>query len=464
LASTANAELSRVTIVAPATRVDLALPANVPLASLLPTLLRYAGEDLPDEPAAQAGWVLTRLGGRVLDSGRTPAQLDVRDGEVLYFTPKENAPEELIFDDVVDAVATATQRRTGRWQPDATRRFSVTFATLALLGGAAGMFFSGASALTVGIVGMLAALALVVAATVLARAFGDGRASVLLGLTALAYASVGGLLLFAGDRSWHQLAAPHMLTGATALVAFAAIATVATGEATGLFVGASGAGLALVVGAAICLIFGVPAAAAGAVIAAVVFGLIPALPMFAYRLARLPIPSVPTGPADLKADAETVDGLQILARSDRAEEILTGLTGTVALVLLGAEVALAFSGGLPGLLLCTVLALLLMLRARPLSGRRQRLTVLIAGTGGLALATAAYLAAAAPVVRVAVIPGVLVLVAVIALVYGLAVTGRRISPVWGRLLDIAEILLIVAVVPLAAWVSGLYGWIRAIRP
>jgi len=80
LASTVNAELSRVTIVAPATRVDLALPANVPLATLLPTLLRYAGEELPDDPAAQAGWVLTRLGGRVLDSGRTAAQLDVRDG------------------------------------------------------------------------------------------------------------------------------------------------------------------------------------------------------------------------------------------------------------------------------------------------------------------------------------------------------------------------------------------------
>jgi type VII secretion integral membrane protein EccD len=463
LASTVNAELSRVTIVAPATRVDLALPANVPLATLLPTLLRYAGEQLPDDPGAPAGWILTRLGGKVLDSGRTAAQLDIRDGEVLYFTPKAHAAEELIFDDVVDAVATATQRRTGRWQPDGTRRFSVTFATLSLLGGAAAMFFSGAGSVTGGVVGLLAALALVMAATVLARAFGDSRASVLLGLVALAYASVGGLLLLAGDRTWHGLAAPHVLTGATALVAFAAIATVATGEATGLFVGACGAGLVLVVGASICLIFGVPAAAAAAVIAAVVFGLIPALPMVAYRLARLPIPSIPTRPDELKADAETVNGLLILARSDRAEEILTGLTGTVALVLLGAEVALAFGGGLPGLLLCTVLALLLLLRARPLSGRRQRLTVLVAGTAGLALAVTAFTAGAPPAVRVAVVPGALLLVAIVALVYGLAVSGRRISPVWGRLLDLVEIVLIVAVVPLAAWMSGAYDWIRAIH-
>jgi hypothetical protein len=32
-----------------------------------------------------------------------------------------------------------------------------------------------------------------------------------------------------------------------------------------------------------------------------------------------------------------------------------------------------------------------------------------------------------------------------------------------RALDIVEVLLVVAVVPLAMWVCGLYGWIRAIR-
>jgi len=157
-----------------------------------------------------------------------------------------------------------------------------------------------------------------------------------------------------------------------------------------------------------------------------------------------------------------VDGRRILALADRADELLTGLIGTVAAVLLGAEVVMALTGGLAGVLLCAVLAVLLLLRSRPLPGRRQRLPLLVAGTVGVALVTTALFLAASPLLRVTVVPAGLLVVAVIALVYGLGVAGRRISPVWGRLLDIVELLLIVAVVPLAAWLCGLYGWIRAI--
>ncbi|MEK8108407.1 EsaB/YukD family protein [Micromonospora sp. M12] len=76
---------------APRTRMDLALPSDVPMADLLPTLLRYAGEDMADEGARHGGWALSRLGGAPLDGGRTVAQLGVRDGEVLYFNPRSAA-------------------------------------------------------------------------------------------------------------------------------------------------------------------------------------------------------------------------------------------------------------------------------------------------------------------------------------------------------------------------------------
>jgi type VII secretion integral membrane protein EccD len=337
------------------------------------------------------------------------------------------------------------------------------FATLALLGGALAVLLAGSSTLTAGIVGLVAGLIFVGTATVLARAFGDQRASVLLSLVALAYATVGGLLILGGNRTWHSLGAAQLLTGATALVTYAAIAAVGTGGGGGMFAGAAGGGLALVVGASLCLVFGISPAAAAAVVAAVTFAFFPALPMFAYRLARLPMPSVPAGPEELKADTESVDGLQILARSDRADEILAVLIGTVALVVLGGEVVLAVNSGVVGLVLCTVLALLLLLRARPLAGRRQRLPLLIGGTAGLALAAAALFAAAPALVRVTAVPAGLFVVGIVALVYGLAVAGRRISPVWGRLLDIVEVLLIVSVIPLAAWVCGAYGWIRAIK-
>ena len=199
-------------------------------------------------------------------------------------------------------------------------------------------------------------------------------------------------------------------------------------------------------------------------VAAVAFGALPALPMLAYRLARLPVPSIPTGPEDLKTDTESVDGRQVLEQSERADEFLTSLLWTVSSLVFGAELVLALDGGLPAVLLCLVLALLSLLRARPLLGRAQRVPVLLAGTVGLGLAAAATFAGGSLPVRLGLILGGLLLAAVISLIYGLTVAGKRISPVWGRLLDIVEIMLIISLVPLAVWVCGLYGWIVNLRP
>jgi type VII secretion integral membrane protein EccD len=364
---------------------------------------------------------------------------------------------------VVDAVATATAQRKGRWQPDTTRRFSVGVAALALLGGAVAMLFAGRPLTLAGAVCLVVAAGLVIAAAVLSRAFGQGRSSLILALVAVVYAGVGGLLVLGADRTLAQLAAVHVVVCATAVVVFAALAMVAVGHSTGVFVGASGAGFALGLGAAICLTFGVRPAAATAVVAVIAFALIPALPMLAYRLAQLPVPSVPTGPDDLKADVAEVDGLRILALSERADEFLTGLLGTVALVLLGCELVLAPDRQLSALLLGLLLAVLLLLRARPFVGRWQRLPLLLAGTAGLGLSALALALSGGSLVRLALLPGCLLALAVGALGYGLGAAGRRMSPVWGRLLDLVEVLLIAALVPMAAWVCGAYAWIRAIK-
>ncbi|GAA0909377.1 hypothetical protein GCM10009558_097650 [Virgisporangium aurantiacum] len=49
--------------------------------------------------------------------------------------------------------------------------------------------------------------------------------------------------------------------------------------------------------------------------------------------------------------------------------------------------------------------------------------------------------------------------------FGFAMAGgkRPNSPWWGRALDVLEIVLILGIVPMAIWVSGLYAWIRGIR-
>ncbi|NBE82880.1 type VII secretion integral membrane protein EccD [Micromonospora rubida] len=461
---TATGGLSRITIVAPRTRMDLALPTDVPLADLLPTLLRHAGEDLADDGVRHGGWSLARLGGQPLDGGRTAAQLGLRDGEVLYFTPRAAAAPEIVFDDVVDAVATATNQRPGSWQVGTTRSFSVLFAAAALSAGALAALFAGPPQLPGAIAALLVAVALVVSAAVLSRAAGDSRTGSVLALAGIGHAAIGGLLVLAGDRALTELASPHVLLAATAVVVFGAVAALAVGDRLPLFFGATAVGAAVGLGAVVSLAFSVGAPAAAAVVATVAFGFLPALPMASYRLARLPVPSIPTGPDDLKTDTETVDGRQVLRLSERADAFLTGLLWTVALLVLGGEVVLALDGRLPSTLLCLVLALLSLLRARPFIGRAQRAPVLLAGTLGLGLTAAATFAAGSTALRLGVVLGGLVVVAVISLIYGLTVAGKRISPVWGRLLDIVEIMLIISLVPLAAWVCGLYGWIVNLRP
>ncbi|MGV9210958.1 type VII secretion integral membrane protein EccD [Micromonospora sp. RB23] len=461
----ATGGLSRITIVAPRTRMDLALPSDVPMADLLPTLLRYAGEDLADDGVRHGGWALSRLGSAPLDGGRTAAQLGVRDGEVLYFNPRSAAAPEIVFDDVVDAVATATTQRPGSWQVEATRSFSVLFAAAAFGAGAVAALFTGPPHLPAALAAVLVAVALLVGAAVLARAVGDSRTGSVLAMGGLLYAGTGGLLLLAGDRKLTELTSPHVLLAATAVVVAGAVAVLAVGDDRyPLFFAGIGLGAGTGVGALLCLLLDIDAAAGAAVVAAVAFGMVPALPMVAYRLARLPVPSIPTGPDDLKTDSETVDGRRVLERSDRADAFLTALLWTVSLLVLGAELVLALDGRLAAVLLCLVLALLSLLRARPLLGRAQRVPVLLAGTAGLGLAAAATFAGGALAVRLGLVLGGLLLAAVVSLIYGLSVAGKRISPVWGRLLDIVEILLIIALVPLAVWVCGMYDWIVNLRP
>ncbi|ATO15280.1 type VII secretion integral membrane protein EccD [Micromonospora sp. WMMA2032] len=460
----ATGGLSRITIVAPRTRMDLALPSDVPLADLLPTLLRYAGEDLADEGVRHGGWSLSRLGGQPLDGGRTAAQLGVRDGEVLYFNPRAATAPEIVFDDVVDAVATSTTQRAGAWQVGTTRSFAVLLAGSTLAAGAVAALFTGPPQLPGALAALVVAVALLVGAAVLSRAAGDSRTGAVLALVGVGYAAVGGLLVLAGDRPLDDLAGPHVLLAATAVVVFGAVAALAVGDRLPLFLGAVGVGAAVGLGAVLSLAFGIGAAASAAVVATVAFGALPALPMLAYRLARLPVPSIPTGPEDLKTDTESVDGPSVLRDSERADGFLTGLLWTVSLLVLGGEVVLALDGRLPAVLLCLVLALLSLLRARPFLGRGQRTPVLLAGTVGLGLTALAVFAAGSTPVRLGLVLGGLTVVAVISLVYGLTVAGKRISPVWGRTLDIVEILLIVALVPLAVWVCGMYGWIVNLRP
>ncbi|NEE16488.1 type VII secretion integral membrane protein EccD, partial [Streptomyces sp. SID7499] len=125
MTDSAVAELCRLTVRAPSVSVDLAVPADVPVADLLPTLLRYVGEEAEEAGLDHAGWVLQRLGDAPLDEETTLGRAGLADGAVLYLRPHTEALPEARLDDLVDGIADTAGRKLHDWHPGAARGFLV---------------------------------------------------------------------------------------------------------------------------------------------------------------------------------------------------------------------------------------------------------------------------------------------------------------------------------------------------
>src|SRR3954447_26822155 len=112
--------LARVTISAPQRRVDVALPEHVPLAELLPEVLRHAGEGLADDGEKHGGWLARGTDRVALATAPGLFAQGVRDGEVLHLGPARDDWREREYDDVVEAIAEGSRRRGTVWTPGAT--------------------------------------------------------------------------------------------------------------------------------------------------------------------------------------------------------------------------------------------------------------------------------------------------------------------------------------------------------
>ena len=106
--ATGTTVFSRVTVVAPTTRIDLALPSDVSVADLLPMLLEMASETKPDGGSRHGGWVLARLGdSQPLEPNQSLSAQGIVDGDMLQLRRRADNPPPPLYDDVVDALAEA---------------------------------------------------------------------------------------------------------------------------------------------------------------------------------------------------------------------------------------------------------------------------------------------------------------------------------------------------------------------
>jgi type VII secretion integral membrane protein EccD len=464
------AGLARVTISTPRRKLDVALPAHVPLAELLPEVLRHAGDGLADDGERHGGWVLRRADGAALAVGQALHPQGVRDGALLFLVPARLQWTEIRYDDVVEAIADGARRRGASWSPGATRVAGLALAALPVAAGLFAVARTGSGALAA-----VAASVLLVAAAAASRMHRDRPAAAVLAGYAMPYAFAAGAAISSGGV---EATADGLVGGSVGLLLAALVAAVVVAAelrvcAAAALAGAFGALAGLAAPA-------LPPDDVAAILLTVLVCGVGLLPLATIRLARLPLPhlALPPDPATAGWPEDPTtwpshdggrpgrapdrpDDARVFAAVARAEELLTGAVVGYAVLAAGAALVLVVSGGLAGWLLVAVSGVALLLRARLFAAVRQRVPMAAAGLVGLAALTAASLAAAGPsVLEVVAVGGALAAAASVAA--GLTYARRPPSPYVGRAADLLDTATVVAVVPITFAVLDLYELARTL--
>ncbi|MEW2135898.1 type VII secretion integral membrane protein EccD [Streptomyces sp. NPDC005409] len=493
----------RVTVVAPDSRIDVALPEDIAVADVYPELLRLTGQTQP--VGAPTGFHLVRRSGTVLDGARTLAAQQVLDGEVLSLRPFAESLPPAVFDDVSDAVASAVVRDRHRWSDDMLRGAGLAGAAVLLVMLGFVLWYAdpvrhdmhGLPGVIAGAVGVL----LTAVAGVRARVYRDRLSAVALGLGGLPHLLIAGSGIIApavGEgpgRLQFLLGCVCVLVASVALVALTPSGDAPFVAAT--FVAATGT---LATFAAIAT--EASATYTAAACAPVAIGLVAFLPGLSARFARLPIgyaaPQSATEEyvdyagapdryeiesygeqpgSDQPEQGTPLDAEAIAAQARRGHEMLLGLVAGCAAVAIGSAAVLGFSDNTWGRLLALATGLAMLLRARLFRYTSQVVCALTAGLVAVALL----------VLGMALHPPTALLEALVlehdrsgldlrtiwltaavaagaALLAGIALVIPRkgLSPFWGRLLDLTEAAVLLSLVPLTLAVLDVYSRARAL--
>jgi type VII secretion integral membrane protein EccD len=458
--ATGTTVFSRVTVVAPRTRIDVALPADVSVADLLPMLLEMSKEATPDGGARHGGWCLAKLGDSPLDPSRTLASLSVVDGEMLQLRRRSETPPPPLYDDVVDAIAEASPDSFRPWTKQTANRIGHIAGALAFVLAAVGVLMTGpmfgGTHLGAAIAGGATSVVAVALGAIIARAYQAETAGVLIAAAGgLPMAFVSGLYIVPGATGRASLLLASSLV---LIVAAASILLVGAGITT--FVAAGTAATLGVLAFTVATLVAHPAAGIAAGAVAVALAAISVLPRLTIQLARLPLPNVPGSAEDLKEDAGFPDYRSIERRAGLAHEYMTGMIIGCGFVAAIGAILVAGADTVWSISLAIVATLVLLLRARTYANGSQAIALL--GTGMLAAAGVmiGWLLNSTPDDRLLWVFGSLLLIGAAALVLGVIFPEQRFSPPLRRTVELFEAVCIAVVLPLALAVMNLYSTLR----
>ncbi|MEW1692113.1 type VII secretion integral membrane protein EccD [Streptomyces sp. NPDC091265] len=491
MSTTAATGFCRVTVVAPDSRIDVALPQDIAVADIYPEVLRLSGRT--QAVATPTGHHLVRRDGTVLDGARTLAAQQVHEGEILLLRPFAQSLPPAVFDDVSDAIASAVGRDRHLWSEDLLRGAGLAAAVTLLL--LMGLVLWSADPVRhdmhglPGIAAGSAGLLLTAFAGVRARIYADGACAVALGLGALPLLLLAGSGIVGPDAGQGPGRLQFLLGCAAVLIASVVLAALTpSGDAP--FVAAALLATAGTLATFAAILTEASATGAAAVCAPAGIGLVAFLPGLSARFARLPIGyaaprTAPDGYDDHAAEPDAhpavpglpVDAAHIADVARRGHEMLLGLVGGCAALVVAAAAVLGFSDSLWGQLLALATGLAMLLRARLFRYTAQVACVLAAGIGALSLLITG-LALNPPAgllddlarygdhgsldlrttwLCVAVAAGAALLTAV-----ALVVPRKGLSPFWGRLLDLTESAVLLSLVPLCMAALDVFARARAL--
>ena len=441
----------RVVVIAPSTRVDLALPADVPIIDLLPMLLQYAGEMHDDGGGQHGGWKLVRVGYGELDGGRTLRSLDVADGEVLRLAAREEREVVPVFDDIVDAIAAARLGRINTRSVNPGLGAAVIVVAMAV--GALTLLYRTASVVDAYIAGGVA-LVLLGLATAVAKGAGDRVLATATAAAGIPFTMVCGLNAVPGGFGrW------GVLLGASLALVFALAAELALGTGTVVFAGAATTALLTALSALVAGLAHVTPTQVVAGTIAVALAALSVLPRFAVRLARLPLATVPTTSEDLQATDDLADIDDVTARARLAGEYLTGTQIGCAITIAFSAMLLAVHESVLSVALAATAVVAMALRARSVPSLGGRIALLGSAVGSGVAAAGTLVVTKRDGNGIALLIIELVMGAFV-LFLATARSRRPVSPQTMRLVDFFESAVVVAVLPLAVGVMGLYTTLR----
>ncbi|MFC0598620.1 type VII secretion integral membrane protein EccD [Streptomyces palmae] len=483
MTTSATTGFCRVTIVAPDSRIDVALPEDIAVADVYPEILRLAGQTQP--AGAPTGYHLVRMDGTVLDGNRSLIAQQIHDGELLSLRPFAASLPPAVHDDVSDAIASAVTRDRTLWSDRFLRVGGLIGGALLLVLLGLVLWYAdpvrhdmhGLPGIVAGVLGLL----LTALAAARARVYEDRASAAALGLAALPHVMIAGSGALPLDDGEGIGRLQFMLgCAAVLLVSIVLVALMPTGDAP--FVAAafaSAVGVLAMYGATVKEARPTETAAVCLVVAIGVIGFLPGL---STRVARLPIGyAAPSSTGDTDAPAASRapgpdEAERIAAQARRGHELLLGLLAGCAAVVVASAIVLGFSGSTWAQVLALTGGLAALLRARLFRYTAQVVCLLVAGVLALGMLILG-LALNPPIDQVidmlqghgkdmdvrtlwlsaAVAGGGALFTAI-----GLIVPKKGLTPFWGRVSDLAEGALLLSLVPLCFAVLDLYTSVRSL--